>query len=430
MKSGQLSADIRLKLAEELQRQAREMQGEKMLVKLYEAALQWAEDHDFNLTSGTIVRETKSKDHKVNKQKPGKSRAQEQHVRGSKKLASMKTSEDVVNRILWDDNLPSEHFTVGYLDRFVGVVERAFSTFTWEDIASVDYDALAIPKHRIHYFKYRGIKVWDKELRLDDVFGSVGSGLTITDIIAQYEAGQLQCEEVAETPADEQEDSDDDDIVIKTGLEGEDVTYPRDLYWGPKKRPTHFLCLRVTNARVLEAVGQAEERILKLENLYRENLIPPHRLHITLACLGLDTPQDVDKATQLLHTIRPQLLDLQPSNIRVKFQGVDNFFNNVLYAQVQYNPDFLAFDHKLKLLLQEGGLEIRDVFEFVPHMTILKLKRDMQKELRTRYIEPSVYESLKGELFGEQVLDNIYLCEMSENRDEVGFYISPTHIKF
>ena len=42
---------------------------------------------------------------------------------------------------------------IGYLDRFLGTVEEAFSTFTWGDLASLSWDTLAIPQHRIQYFK-------------------------------------------------------------------------------------------------------------------------------------------------------------------------------------------------------------------------------------------------------------------------------------
>jgi hypothetical protein len=43
---------------------------------------------------------------------------------------------------------------VGYMDRFKGVVEEPFSSFCWgEDLASLDWDTLAIPQHRIQYFK-------------------------------------------------------------------------------------------------------------------------------------------------------------------------------------------------------------------------------------------------------------------------------------
>ena len=55
----------------------------------------------------------------------------------------------------------------------MGVIEDDFSKFSsWGDPAAAEYEALSIPQHRIEYFKYRGVKVWDKKERLDEVFGS------------------------------------------------------------------------------------------------------------------------------------------------------------------------------------------------------------------------------------------------------------------
>ena len=92
----------------------------------------------------------------------------------------MQTATDVINRIMWDDDFPTEMFKVGYLDRFKGIQEKLFTDFSWEDIASVDdYEVLAIPKHRIQYFKYKNIIVWDKTRRLDKVNYFIHFGQTI-----------------------------------------------------------------------------------------------------------------------------------------------------------------------------------------------------------------------------------------------------------
>ena len=99
----------------------------------------------------------------------------------------MRTAEDVINRIKWDEMLAEERFTVGYLDRFLGLQEENFSTFSWEDLAGADYDVLAIPQHRIQFFKYRTEKVWDKARRLDLVFGSTGSHLTIREVMEKVD---------------------------------------------------------------------------------------------------------------------------------------------------------------------------------------------------------------------------------------------------
>ncbi|XP_078233153.1 leukocyte receptor cluster member 9 [Pogona vitticeps] len=103
------------------------------------------------------------------------------------KKPAMKTAEDVISRLLWDAQVPAEHFSVGYLDRFLGIVEQPFNAFSWEDLTSAGPAVLAIPKHRIQYFKYRDRTVWDKGNRTDDIFGSTGSGRTILDVMKEEE---------------------------------------------------------------------------------------------------------------------------------------------------------------------------------------------------------------------------------------------------
>uniref|UniRef100_A0A8C6VJA0 Leukocyte receptor cluster member 9 n=1 Tax=Naja naja TaxID=35670 RepID=A0A8C6VJA0_NAJNA len=101
------------------------------------------------------------------------------------KKPAMKTAEDVISRLLWDTQVPAERFSIGYLDRFLGILEESFTSFSWEDLASVGPGVLAIPKHRIQYFKYRDRVVWDKASRTDDVFGSTGSRKTILEVMKE-----------------------------------------------------------------------------------------------------------------------------------------------------------------------------------------------------------------------------------------------------
>lgn len=97
---------------------------------------------------------------------------------GNKK-PRMRTADDVISRILWDSAVDSSKFVVGYVDRFLGVLERPFDDFTWDtNPCDCDYSAeLALPRHRIQYFIYRGHRVWDRHTRTDRVFGSTGQSL-------------------------------------------------------------------------------------------------------------------------------------------------------------------------------------------------------------------------------------------------------------
>ena len=51
---------------------------------------------------------------------------------------SMKTALDVIKTIQWDEMLPSELFSIGYLDRFTGIQEDEFTKFSsWGNIVSI-----------------------------------------------------------------------------------------------------------------------------------------------------------------------------------------------------------------------------------------------------------------------------------------------------
>ncbi|XP_037310211.2 leukocyte receptor cluster member 9 isoform X2 [Pungitius pungitius] len=111
---------------------------------------------------------------KVNKATKPKSEAKEVN-----KKPRMRTAEEVISRILWDPSVDGAELVVGYVDRFLGVLERPFNDFNWDtDPCDCDYSSeLALPQHRIQYFLCRGLRVWDRHSRTDRVFGSTGQSL-------------------------------------------------------------------------------------------------------------------------------------------------------------------------------------------------------------------------------------------------------------
>jgi uncharacterized protein (UPF0248 family) len=91
-----------------------------------------------------------------------------------KKKARMRPAIDVIHRYLHDPACDASRCTIGYHDRLLdAIVEKPLLAFShWGDIASSARDDLAIPQHRIVYFKHGASVVWDKRPRLDAVFGS------------------------------------------------------------------------------------------------------------------------------------------------------------------------------------------------------------------------------------------------------------------
>lgn len=105
---------------------------------------------------------------------------------GAKK-PPLRTAADVIQCIRWDPRLDPADFSVGYVDRFLGVREEPFSAFCWDEpLAALGPGVLAVPQHRVRFFRFRGRLVWDRASRTDLVFGSgsmAGRGPTILDAL-------------------------------------------------------------------------------------------------------------------------------------------------------------------------------------------------------------------------------------------------------
>lgn len=79
---------------------------------------------------------------------------------------------DVLSRLQWDPDLNLSQYLVGYLERFEGIKEMPAQNWISEST-----NEEWIPQHRIKYFKRVSDDgdaeiVWDRERRVDKVFGS------------------------------------------------------------------------------------------------------------------------------------------------------------------------------------------------------------------------------------------------------------------
>ena len=88
----------------------------------------------------------------------------------------MRTALEVIRRLEWDPACCADAVVVGYHDRILGeIVEKPLDAFSrWGAIELAGDDELAIPQHRVVYFKSGDAIVWDKRCRLDGVYGSTG----------------------------------------------------------------------------------------------------------------------------------------------------------------------------------------------------------------------------------------------------------------
>lgn len=173
-----------------------------MILLIYSRLLQWFEenniqslgDNSANLNVGPSVSSTPRPSIDVSSfpiLNYNKNPSNDECDTDQTKKSSMKTADDVISRIEWDDRLDRRYFRVGYVDRFLGLQEKAFNDFDFKvDLSTISdrhSSILAIPKHRIQYFKYGNEIIWDKDTRTDLMFGSTGNQETIDEVIKRQQ---------------------------------------------------------------------------------------------------------------------------------------------------------------------------------------------------------------------------------------------------
>ncbi|KAK8737249.1 hypothetical protein OTU49_004405 [Cherax quadricarinatus] len=356
------------------------------------------------------------------------------------KKPSMKTAGDVRKRIQWDPELRKEYFTVGYLDRFSGVVEKPFTSFSWEHLSMVDLEQLAVPQHRIQYYKYKGTKVWDKNERLDCVFGSAGSDITIQQIIRETDA------EIEKNTAsfDPDDDSDSDDELVVVG--GESVSNKgiilnirsretqRELL-----RATHFFCIRIKSAEIKARISKVQEHVVQEEPVLRSCTMPSDLLHVTLAMIKIETPEAMSDIIDMLRNLHIKIKDLfgesEESDVSadrvIKARGLSTFGARVLYTKLEVPSSFTTIvDMLYEAVHNINGITVTNNFDFVPHMTLLKVNRPTARERRSKYINSSLYSDYLDYEFGTIQFNNINLCVINDVRGHDGFYVTCQSIEF
>uniref|UniRef100_A0A8C9FYL2 C3H1-type domain-containing protein n=1 Tax=Pavo cristatus TaxID=9049 RepID=A0A8C9FYL2_PAVCR len=142
------------------------------------------------------------------------------------KKPPLRRAADVLSRLRWDPRVDPEAATVEYRDRFVGVVERPLLEFFTGPLCDAGPADLAVPEHRIVRIRYRGRCVWDRESRMDRVFGSGGGMGTMREVLEELGEGWGE-EEV---------------LIEKMGCHKD--SFPKwnqflRIYWGKTSWPSH-----------------------------------------------------------------------------------------------------------------------------------------------------------------------------------------------
>lgn len=383
--------------------------SENILLELFTKCLEFIDDNFVasartTHSKGSVLKTTSSNKKSSGNNKNGKKSDSDEE---SNKKCSMKTAGDVVKRIQWDSEINEEYIVVGYLDRFVGIKECTFNTFDWGDIVLADLGALAIPEHRIHYFKYKNVLIWDKNTRLDNVFGSTGSQTNIYDIIKKLEneqyTPQIEVEEVHK--------------LGKNRASNQSAASASVLHNENNKeadKPNYFVSIPINNSEIKNNFMRIMDDLIESSPEVEPFLVPNTSMHLTLCTLCLNDESEINLAKNVLESLTydDELLK-ETLPISFEFKRVGTFYDKVMYAKC--NVDKMEKLAKMRTDLLEkfenSGLNIAgNYYEFVPHLTIMKISRS--SATISDLVDKEIIERYEEFRFGEQRLSEIELCKM------------------
>eukprot|EP00301_Raphidiophrys_heterophryoidea_P008427 c13126_g1_i1.p1 GENE.c13126_g1_i1~~c13126_g1_i1.p1 ORF type:complete len:701 (+),score=179.22 c13126_g1_i1:56-2158(+) len=342
----------------------------------------------------------------------------------TKKIKQASASR-VIERIMWDEFAKHviHQFCVGYIDRFLGIIEKSFGEFNFTvDICSVDLrDVFTIPEHRIQYFKFADTIIWDKRdgCRLDEVFGSLG-GNNLRDTLAILGIDPPTEENQQEPPPPPKPKKQPHLGRLLYNLNRRKSH--RDLII-----PTHFIHIPITNSKVLQNIEACAKAITSANTALSDTIIPTYRTHLTLCTLRLDSKHDLWLTAQVLRECQQELSELlstamnqQPETEPVaEVVGLDSFGNRVVYAAVKSDV-IVKIQTVLQARLMDAGVPVRiedrgdaDIHQgsFVPHITVAKLNAQVMKE-GMNTIPPQSWQYRQHTPLGSFVPSAIHLCEM------------------
>lgn len=125
---------------------------------------------------------------------------------------------------------------------------------------------------------------------------------------------------------------------------------------------------------------------------------------------------------------------LQDKPFPLRFQGLGNFRNKVVFARLVGNNNVRRFNdvvNVVKSCYEEYGIDIEDGMKTTPHLTLFKLSKDPTLwERGVNIIDPSLYRRCKDVYFGSQIIEGLQLLSMLEHKDRNGYYFCEKEILF
>ncbi|XP_059088241.1 uncharacterized protein LOC131884467 [Tigriopus californicus] len=191
--------------------------------------------------------------------------------------------------------------------------------------------------------------------------------------------------------------------------------------------PNVFLAVQVSSAIIHENVRYFQESLVERNPKYFYFRVPVPKCHVTLKVFNAP-PQHIDSILQAME--RAVASNHEP--IHLEFDGVNDFDDKVVFAQLTPNPALDAL--RKKLIKAINRLNVLDhpltVDKYEPHLTLMKTSRCKDKKLRQMEIDLEHYEDLIHCYFGQESVGSVQLLSMELMGERNGYYFSHGEVHF
>ena len=284
------------------------------------------------------------------------------------------------------------------------------------------------------FLRYKTEKVWDKNSRLDIVFGSTGNETGILQFMEDVDQRIREARFDEETTAADDSDSSEDEDTININANPLVSLDDRLQKVQEESRSTHFLAIRIANPGLLQRLMAVQKLVVESDPNLADCCMKEGLFHITLGMLRIPETRGILAAVDTLEGLAEEFKALtngRDTDLHVR--NLNNFGHRVLYAEV-HPADPVLFQDLLRLLkakfepIKESVMSTNS-FEFVPHVTLVKVSRPIARVRNSQYIDQGSYQEAANEEFGVQALDNLQLCIIEASTRFDGFYTTLADIK-
>ncbi|XP_069678270.1 A-kinase anchor protein 7-like isoform X2 [Periplaneta americana] len=198
-------------------------------------------------------------------------------------------------------------------------------------------------------------------------------------------------------------------------------------------RPNYFVGIQVSNPEIHQVVKMVQEVILSKEPALRTTLSSIPTLHITLAATHLRDIEHVNRAAEMVEKCVSDYKEFFSKSTSLHFSGLHTFGDKVLFAGIQQGDvleEVALMAKDLEVSFQElTGFATKKGFK--PHLTILKLSKDLRlRKKGISKISSNLYSDISNTVFGTQTVKGIQLLSMNKPKDENGYYFCSHQVTF